>query len=118
MYSTVRLFVLIETSWNVKNIPIPNHNIKTGINRNIVECKGVPGAEKAFQISVLIETSWNVKYGDKRRRAFAFVVLIETSWNVKEFWTIPSKCMICINRNIVECKVRKKPVVYARGTPY
>ena len=32
-----------------------------GINRNILECKGLPDSQKHHQDYVLIETYWNVK---------------------------------------------------------
>ena len=76
--------VLIETSWNVK-IYIWNGNKKLsmGINRNIVECKVLCLSFQTDPHSVLIETSWNVKDYESRCES------------VKEY---------SINRNIVECK--------------
>ena len=60
----VLLWVLIETSWNVKQI----------------------GKRGAIHIHiVLIETSWNVKNVRGRRQDKINPVLIETSWNVKYF---------------------------------
>ena len=57
--------------------------LKTGINRNIVECKGSRGRRKPEQLVVLIETSWNVKNYTQNGNIYANSVLIETSWNVK-----------------------------------
>ena len=58
------ILVLIETSWNVKQI----------------------GKRGAIHIHiVLIETSWNVKNVRGRRQDKINPVLIETSWNVKYF---------------------------------
>ena len=55
------------------------------INRNIVECKG------CYQIGFCAN----------------FSVLIETLWNVKEHIRLCFQSHVCcINRNIVECKVR------------
>ena len=77
----------------------------TGINRNIVECKGAfQGALQAFRlvlietlwnvkdfnfsmfrdpVFVLIETLWNVKMNSKKSWYKVYIVLIETLWNVK-----------------------------------
>ena len=55
-------YVLIETSWNVKNFLF--------VDRSIVRM-------------VLIETSWNVKSTDRAYTPVGYGVLIETSWNVK-----------------------------------
>ena len=56
------VYVLIETSWNVKL-----WNFFAGFVLRIV----------------LIETSWNVKIGETKNLSFLLPVLIETSWNVK-----------------------------------
>ena len=54
--------VLIETSWNVKDVVIPADGfVICRINRNIVECKVVPPVIDPRILFVLIETSWNVK---------------------------------------------------------
>ena len=106
-----------------------------GINRNIVECKGVEQCrEHDGQSVVLIETLWNVKTEDSSpcpekpscinrnivecKANFTFkdslhaIVLIETLWNVKIVCcTFPGTLRRGINRNIVECKV-----VYARAS--
>ena len=81
------LYVLIETSWNVKKFD------KKYFHQNTL---------------VLIETSWNVKNSETELVEFLKEVLIETSWNVKDgkgsdYWIGD----ICINRNIVECKVEE-----------
>ena len=55
------VFVLIETSWNVKKGSTSKGNSVNGINRNIVECKVGISSIISFSDSVLIETSWNVK---------------------------------------------------------
>ncbi len=58
----INLWVLIETSWNVK-----------------LSCiKSSSGT-----CSVLIETSWNVKWSKDLDDQCGADVLIETSWNVK-----------------------------------
>ena len=42
----------------------------------------------------------------KRNLKAAKIVLIETLWNVKMYhWRKQYYCSICINRNIMECKV-------------
>ena len=52
---------------------------------------------------VLIETYWNVKV--ESLRVFpALEVLIETYWNVKFSAAISFSDVVCINRNILECK--------------
>ncbi len=62
----------------------------TGINRNIVECKGGYIVVADDNVIVLIETLWNVKRGG----IFSFFrtssVLIETLWNVKIYSRFPS----------------------------
>ena len=99
------IFVLIETSWNVKVIfksciifpssinrniveckgtyRCRNHRISVRINRNIVECKASNFKDSINESVVLIETSWNVKSIAKDRFSKVAMVLIETSWNVK-----------------------------------
>ena len=75
--------VLIETSWNVKWRKLKHMALITCINRNIVECKEVNyHIGKEFD-SVLIETSWNVKHARTSNNSSIDTVLIETSWNVK-----------------------------------
>ena len=57
---------------------------ETGINRNIVECKG-SWSDILYQSDlVLIETLWNVKSVMKIMNAGTSLVLIETLWNVKK----------------------------------
>ena len=78
--------VLIETYWNVKYYT---------------------DKEAAKTAQVLIETYWNVKERCRFSMHRQTVVLIETYWNVK--YTAPdsaSTLPLCINRNILECKVR------------
>ena len=63
--------------------------------------------------AVLIETYWNVKV--ESLRVFpALEVLIETYWNVKFSAAISFSDVVCINRNILECKepYRAKIQVY------
>ena len=76
--------VLIETSWNVKQL---EWFIKMGlykrINRNIVECKVQICSFTKYANLVLIETSWNVKTCAADSAVKFAIVLIETSWNVK-----------------------------------
>ena len=79
--------VLIETYWNVKVI-----------------------SQKPFMLicCVLIETYWNVKYSVCGWKNIPSVVLIETYWNVKKPDSEPKlDSESNINRNILECKVRK-----------
>ena len=59
-----RLFVLIETLWNV-------NTFGTGIHTQLV-------------IYVLIETLWNVNFDDEFPGGSHEIVLIETLWNVNE----------------------------------
>ena len=74
------------------------------INRNILECKGDPGAADWSVALVLIETYWNVKSHKPLSRPFSLFVLIETYWNVKERRASGNGCVPRINRNILECK--------------
>ena len=53
------------------------------INRNILECKGIPITMEMRGEDVLIETYWNVKSERSSRLAESRTVLIETYWNVK-----------------------------------
>ena len=78
--------VLIETLWNVKMFTVEQYTYKA---------------------SVLIETLWNVKQKVERYIRCRKCVLIETLWNVKYLvsFFIFAGCF-CINRNIVECKVK------------
>ena len=56
-----------------------------GINRNIVECKGIGSVQNTITgYEVLIETLWNVKIGMARQVGDGVNVLIETLWNVKK----------------------------------
>ena len=56
----------------------------TGINRNIVECKGkIMKDLRQFIRNVLIETLWNVKQLGRGEYLNGSPVLIETLWNVK-----------------------------------
>ena len=76
--------VLIETSWNVKEMSkLDQYMQGRSINRNIVECKDRRGLQLVHCIQVLIETSWNVKKLREPERWKKGIVLIETSWNVK-----------------------------------
>ena len=77
----------------------------TGINRNIVECKGPASSDSLILPLVLIETLWNVKTRVTKIAYVGIEVLIETLWNVKS--GVDKNVVIetiCINRNIVECK--------------
>ena len=77
------------------------------INRNIVECKGCYQIGFCANFSVLIETLWNVKSCRTASAVGKEKVLIETLWNVKEHIRLCFQSHVCcINRNIVECKVR------------
>ena len=100
----------------------------TGINRNIVECKGKlewyftvissvlietlwnvkEYSRSAFLVpeEVLIETLWNVKVCVQEEKSYGRSVLIETLWNVKLDISFEVFFQVVrINRNIVECKV-------------
>ena len=57
---------------------------------------------------VLIETLWNVKSVNAVLHDGVNFVLIETLWNVKKIGTDYNFEEISINRNIVECKVKKQ----------
>ena len=58
---------------------------------------------------VLIETLWNVKKITPASKNFGDLVLIETLWNVKTGRAVDiMEIASGINRNIVECKVKKK----------
>ena len=100
------------------------------INRNILECKDGFRSPFAAALGVLIETYWNVKIHGTRKRTIEKAVLIETYWNVKlllniaalwyglqvlieTYWNVKEGSAtkldgyhVCINRNILECKVR------------
>mgnify|MGYP004472304687 FL=1 len=57
-----QLKVLIETYWNVKIRLRPDPpDPRSGINRNILECKGRIRSSGSEVYEVLIETYWNVK---------------------------------------------------------
>ena len=79
------LYVLIETSWNVKyaaaaELPGHRRNVLIGTSCNVKESAE---STRLFPDRVLIETSWNVKSIAKDRFSKVAMVLIETSWNVK-----------------------------------
>ena len=107
--------VLIETYWNVKSTRSSNITALTsGINRNILECKGaylicipfcvycinrnileckVIHTKRPFTVfTVLIETYWNVKLFLASLLTAGRAVLIETYWNVKLFQQIFHVC--------------------------
>ena len=125
-----RIIVLIETLWNVKSlVKCCKTMLHHRINRNIVECKGATAVTiHAVNHLVLIETLWNVKHGTTHYMGVYEFVLIETLWNVKvkqsiifndsetvlieTLWNVKQSeyglnggHYVCINRNIVECKV-------------
>ena len=54
-----------------------------GINRNILECKGIHAEDNVGFCAVLIETYWNVKNSRNIASMSKSSVLIETYWNVK-----------------------------------
>ena len=84
-----------------------NSIMSCGINRNIMECKGARTSATLFSGLVLIETLWNVKKHTPHDCRHTFSVLIETLWNVKPFpLACPKYSLSCINRNIMECKVK------------
>ena len=55
-----------------------------GINRNILECKVICRLRSPTSVWVLIETYWNVKKPLDGVERHTCPVLIETYWNVKE----------------------------------
>ena len=60
---------------------------------------------------VLIETYWNVKKRALSADQLPQLVLIETYWNVKFMYcVIISRTTFCINRNILECKEKRRGV--------
>ena len=65
-----------------------------GINRNILECKGIHGRSEGSCYLVLIETYWNVKSGKYTNAYFVGHVLIETYWNVKKETKVIDKSSI------------------------
>ena len=70
---------------------------RSGINRNIVECKVASGYTKLESDSVLIETLWNVKaYANRIYKRYG----------------------LGINRNIVECKEFTSPEKTDRRAEY
>ena len=77
--------VLIETSWNVKGVGGSSVGVGIGINRNIVECKGIRRNDP-------LEWSKSINRN-----------IVECKGG-RSFQTICE--LVCINRNIVECKVR------------
>ena len=102
-----------------------------GINRNIVECKFRCHITSLNPFAVLIETLWNVNPANTRPSSILVSVLIETLWNVnfircqrttqgiqvliETLWNVNAEpimlfliSLICINRNIVECKWNMK----------
>ena len=60
--------------------------------------------------TVLIETYWNVKLHKIHTESAGPYVLIETYWNVKVSYVLVTVEISCINRNILECKVRKRRI--------
>ena len=56
-----------------------------GINRNILECKGIHADYSGMFRYVLIETYWNVKKITSIPCRPLNLVLIETYWNVKKY---------------------------------
>ena len=69
--------------WNVKLLNTTQNKDLTGINRNIVECKGELSEGFWNNFRVLIETLWNVKEYISVEYPDLLSVLIETLWNVK-----------------------------------
>ncbi len=75
--------VLIETYWNIKGEYFDVKKIFKGINRNILEYKGLCLKKFLRAQVVLIETYWNIKYCTVKVSPSVTLVLIETYWNVK-----------------------------------
>ena len=75
-----------------------------GINRNILECKGLLIEMEQGGYDVLIETYWNVKIGSRKPLKWRCCI----NRNILEckgycYFNIFNNCF-CINRNILECK--------------
>ena len=77
----------------------------TGINRNIVECKGALGWIRVAATPVLIETLWNVKTVTPQADMESVTSINRNIVECKVFlrWYL-ARSSRCINRNIVECK--------------
>ena len=119
--------VLIETLWNVKIENYDRMEDWTGINRNIVECKGDCGSEsfvrvpcinrniveckvEVYNVTDLVRLRINRNIVECKDSFFdcplvPLLVLIETLWNVKSVDHLQVDFSLRINRNIVECKV-------------
>ena len=100
---------LIETLWNVKYIDMRSKSTISRFNRDIVECK-VPLLLSILHPDIdLIETLWNVKLSAKIILLLEQFDLIETLWNVKDRGSSrKGKNDDGFNRDIVECKVRRR----------
>ena len=79
----------------------------SGINRNIMECKGGYGRYNACSATtVLIETLWNVKYGRKPGKKDDADSINRNIMECKVILLCLLRSILhCINRNIMECKV-------------
>ena len=78
------LIVLIETYWNVKSTRSSNITALTsGINRNILECKGAYLICIPFCVYCINRNILECKVIHTKRPFTVFTVLIETYWNVK-----------------------------------
>ena len=75
--------VLIETLWNVKIENYDRMEDWTGINRNIVECKGDCGSESFVRVPCINRNIVECKV---------------------EVYNVTDLVRLRINRNIVECK--------------
>ena len=82
-------------------------NCRHSINRTILECKDRAVRQHCEKGNVLIEPYWNVKLGSMQGIITVCPVLIEPYWNVKVLYQINLfHVLLCINRTILECKVR------------
>ena len=112
--------VLIETYWNVKYAitafpPIPF----IGINRNILECKGLNPVLSAGGSGGINRNILECKVKTNRYEVTIYSVLIETYWNVKDRRTRRSeRTRRSINRNILECKVELMTLIGWLMSPY
>ena len=97
--------VLIETLWNVKIENYDRMEDWTGINRNIVECKGDCGSESFVRVPCINRNIVECKDSFFDCPLVPLLVLIETLWNVKSVDHLQVDFSLRINRNIVECKV-------------
>ena len=101
-----RVYVLIETLWNVKGIMnLAAASGEDRINRNIVECKGRICDEFLFVFCSINRNIVECKDEHQRINTAMSYGINRNIVECKAFTFIRfSSCHIRINRNIVECK--------------